>query len=239
MNTPRFFKRIIISLILLLTLPAWTVFSESVSVRLHLAITEATGASPPEIIDNHLVLTYKGSRHYRFVGAAFRHEDFKIIHPFYINTNGVYVLTYPIEKGINELEYRLVVDGLWMTDPENRLRVRDSAGISFSRFMVPEKTENPESPSVDGLTTTFLYHGIPGQRIFVYGDFNSWDPYLYRMKEIPGSGGYYTASIRVSPGRYKYKFIVNGTSLSDPLNDEKTIDMFGETASVLKVTSEF
>ena len=236
MNIPRKIRVFILCLICLTV--AGQLQAEPVSIRLHLAITEAAGASPPEIIDNHLVLTYKGNRHYRFVGAAFKHEDFKIIHPFYVNTNGVYILTYPLEKGINELDYRLVVDGLWMTDPKNPKRIRDTGGISFSRFSVPEKTENPESPSVSGMKTTFLYQGSPGQRVYVYGDFNNWDPYMYRMKELP-ENNYYLITIRISPGRYKYKFIVDGTTLADPLNDEKTVDIFGQTASVFSVTSEF
>jgi len=215
-----------------------SIYADHVTVRLHFAITEAVEASPPSIIDNHLVLTYKGARRYRFVGAAFQHEDFKEIHPFYINTNGVYVLTYPVEEGLKDLDYRLVVDGLWMTDPKNPAKSRGTGGISLSNFTIPEKAAPPESPQMSNGQASFTYNGIPGQRVYIYGDFNNWDPYMFRMRET-GNTGTYTYTLRAREGKYKYKFIVDGTSLPDPLNDSKTIDSFGETASVFTISAEY
>ncbi|MBI9108009.1 MAG: hypothetical protein JEZ04_14775 [Spirochaetales bacterium] len=238
MITRHTFSQIIILSLLFLFLTAASVSAERVTVRLHFAITEATDASPPELIDNHLVLTYKGARRYRFVGAAFQHEDFKKIHPFYINTNGVYVLTYPLKEDMKNLDYRIVVDGLWMTDPENPVTSRGLGGISLSSFTVPEKAGPPESPQTSGKQITFIYNGNPGQRVYVYGDFNNWEPYMFRMRESGGSGTY-TYTIRAREGKYKYKFIVDGTSLADPLNDSKTIDAFGETASILTVAEKY
>lgn len=238
MFTRRRFRQILIFSILMIIAGAGSAVAERVTVRLHFAITEAVAASPPELIDNHLVLTYKGARRYRFVGAAFKHEDFKEVHPFYVNTNGVYVLTYPIEEGIESIDYRLVVDGLWMTDPENSLTSRGPGGISLSRFSIPEKTGPPESPLTENGGITFIYNGAPGQRVYVYGDFNNWDPYMFRMRET-GRTGTYTYRLRARAGKYKYKFIVDGTSFADPLNDDKTLDIFGETASVLTVPSEY
>ncbi len=225
-------------LFFLLLLPVTALFADPVTVQLHFAITEAVVASPPEVIDDHLVLSYKGSRHYRFVGAAFKHEDFKIIHPFYVNTNGVYVLTYPLEEGISELEYRLVVDGLWMTDPNNQNTITDLSGLSLSSYMIPEKEGPPESPKHTDKSVTFRYLGARGQKVFVYGDFNNWDPYMYRLAEEPGTG-LYSCKLRLSPGTYKYKYIVDGTAMPDPLNEEKSLDTFGETASVFTVPFEF
>lgn len=225
-------------ILLIFFLPAGFIHAERITVQLHFAITEAVNSSPPQVIDNHLVLKYKGRRDYRFVGAAFRHEDFKIIHPFYVNTNGVYVLTYPLEEGMSNIEYRLVVDGLWMTDPQNRNTITDSSGISLSSFRIPEKEGPPESPKHEEKTVTFKYIGARGQRVYVYGDFNNWDPYMYRMTEEPGTG-VYSFKMRISSGTYRYKFIVDGTALPDPLNEEKTLDSFGETVSVFNIPIQF
>jgi len=230
-------KKLLMIVILLMFYPL-ILSAEHVTVQLHLAITEAVAAAPPEVIDDHLVLTYKGGRQYRFVGAAFRHEDFKVIHPFYVNTNGVYILAYSLEEGMSNLEYRLVVDGLWMTDPQNNQRSTDPGGITLSSFMIPEKQGPPESPHNDNNAVTFQYIGIRGQRVYIYGDFNNWDPYMYRMAEEAGTGSY-SCRLRLSPGTYRYKFIVDGTSMPDPLNDEKILDNFGETTSVFTVPSRY
>lgn len=230
-------KKLLTIVLLFLFLPL-ILHAEHVTVQLHFAITEATEAEAPKVIDDHLVLTYKGNRHYRFVGAAFRHEDFKVIHPFYVNTNGVYILTYPLKEGMSNLEYRLVVDGLWMTDPHNSQRTTDTEGITLSGFMIPEKEGPPESPRSNDNSVTFQYIGARGQRVYLYGDFNNWDPYMYRMVEEPGTGSY-SCRLRLSPGTYRYKFIVDGTSMPDPLNDEKILDSFGDTASTFTVLSRY
>lgn len=231
------FKKLITALLLIFIVQTYA-GSESITVQLHLAITEAVEAAPPAVIDDNLVLTYKGDRHYRFVGAAFKHEDFKIIHPFYVNTNGVYVLTYPLEEGMSNIEYRIVVDGLWMTDPQNSSRTSDSSGITLSSFVIPEKEGPPESPRIEKCMVTFQYIGIEGQRVYLYGDFNNWDPYMYRLEEESGTG-LYKCRLRLSPGKYRYKFIVDGTTMPDPLNEEKTLDVFGDTASVFIVPPRY
>jgi hypothetical protein len=232
-RTPARFLAVLFSLSAAGT-PAW---SENVTVNIHLAITEAFEATAPEIIDNYLVLTYEGTRTYRFAGAAFRHEDFKKIHPFYINQNGIYVLTYPLTEGISELEYRIVVDGLWMTDPENPKKRKGPDGITFSTFSIPERAGPPVSPNIDDYVVTFIYRGSPGQRVYVYGDFNNWEPYMYRLKENPENSTY-TTTIRLSPGRYRYKYIVDGTALADPLNDLKTIDTSGQSTSYFTISPQ-
>lgn len=229
------FGKIALFAILLLIISGF-IYAEPVTVQLHLAITEAMKAEPPTVIDNHLVLTYKGDRTFRFVGAAFKHEDFKVIHPFYKNSNGIYVLTYPLQEGISYLEYRIVADGLWMPDPENNNVTVDSGGLTLSCFIVPEKEGPPESPQNDHGVLTFHYFGAPNQKVYLYGDFNDWDPFMYRMKE--GAGASYKYTIRLSPGKYRYKFIVEGTAMADPLNDNKVIDIFGQTASVFTIDYE-
>jgi hypothetical protein len=61
---------------------------------------------------------------------------------------------------------------------------------------------------------------------------------MYRMSEKPGTGTY-TSRLRLSPGTYRYKYIVDGTSMPDPLNDQKILDLFGDTASVFTVPYKF
>ena len=207
------------------------VFASPVTVQLHLAITEAKKAEAPKVIDNHLVLSYKGEREYRFVGVAFKHENFKV-HPFYKNANGVYVLTYPLNDNIETLDYRIVADGLWMTDPNNENIFKDANEITLSKFLVSKKNTPLEYPNKDGRVVTFQYFGIENQRVYLYGDFNNWDPFMYKMTEKRENNSY-TCSIRLSPGKYHYKFIVDGTTMPDPLNDQKGIDLFGEIASIL------
>ena len=76
---------------------------------------------------------------------------------------------------------------------------------------------------------TFRYQPMIGgvSKIFLAGSFNSWSPNnaKYQMKE---SGGVYTLTIFLEPGRYMYKFVIDGTKwITDPNAKETAPDGFG------------
>jgi hypothetical protein len=109
------------------------------------------------------------------------------------------------------LEYRLVVDGIWMADPLNPLNQRKLNGalvsyVDLSRAMPPEvvspEIKQPETPSAATLvrlqpdraamsaaagskqarTVLLRWVGEPNQEVFVAGSFNQFDPYLNQLE---------------------------------------------------------
>lgn len=70
--------------------------------------------------------------------------------------------------------------------------------------------------------------------VHVAGDFNGWDKRVDAMHPQPD--GTFTLSLRIAPGRYLYKYIVNSdTYLPDPLATELVDDGFGGKNAVLLV----
>jgi hypothetical protein len=68
----------------------------------------------------------------------------------------------------------------------------------------------------------------------VAGDFNGWDP--GRTPLEPASGGAWTVTLPLEPGRYEYMFVVNGKEwVADPLAVEQNDDGFGSQNAVLDV----
>jgi len=68
----------------------------------------------------------------------------------------------------------------------------------------------------------------------VAGDFNGWDP--RRTPLEPMSGGAWTVTLSLPPGRYEYMFVVNGDEwVGDPLAVEQNDDGFGLRNAVLDV----
>jgi hypothetical protein len=68
----------------------------------------------------------------------------------------------------------------------------------------------------------------------VAGDFNGWDP--GRTPLEPASGGAWTVTLPLAPGRYEYMFVVNGQEwVPDPLAVEQSDDGFGAQNAVLDV----
>jgi 1,4-alpha-glucan branching enzyme len=62
--------------------------------------------------------------------------------------------------------------------------------------------------------TVFVCHCDGAEGIFLAGSFNDWDPACTPM-ERQGDGSW-KAELELAPGRYEYKFIVDGTWCCEP-----------------------
>ena len=204
---------------------------------LNLAITRIKAAQPPQLMDDVLLLTYQPKKPTSFVGVRFAHESWKVLHTYGVNENGVFILEYPWPAGAKEIRYRIMVDGLWMTDPTNPVIEADAAGNEFSVFAVDNPPQQRvESPRMekDG-AITFTYTGLSGHRVALVGDFNNWDPFVAVLKE--NSPGTYTITLRIPPGRHWYVFYADGLRILDRRNGDTGVDPDGRTVSYFSLSS--
>lgn len=206
---------------------------------LHMKIMRTLKAGPPEVYSGYAFFTFQAPTPVRYVGIAFLHEQFRKVHLFQRNDKGVFFFAYPIPEGMTHLDYRLIIDGLWITDPLNPFTYQDSQGISISRFEFPKEQVSLRlrSPIIreEEQRIIFYFQAEPGKDIYLAGSFARWDPYLYRMEEI--RPGLYTLSLRLLPGTYYYAFYKDGKRMLDPLNKEWRRSKDGQEASVLIVPS--
>jgi len=72
------------------------------------------------------------------------------------------------------------------------------------------------------------------QKVALAGDFNSWDENGITMKK--DKKGLWKTSVKLQEGRYEYKFIVDSAWWTDPNNDNKATNSFGDLNSVKEVT---
>jgi len=205
------------------------------SLSLHLHLTGLREAAAPHIVDDYLVLSATGP--YRFVGAAFSHEDWRTIYPFERNRYGVFVLALPVPYGeARAVSYRLVLDGAWAADPANPLRARDeSTGAALSIAELPLRSRlvlGAWDPASKGMAN-FVFLGESGQRVSVAGSFNSWDPFIHEMEE--SAPGRYELSLPLPPGAYYYVFVYKGERLADPLNRKLMYGSDGRPVSELVI----
>jgi 1,4-alpha-glucan branching enzyme len=94
------------------------------------------------------------------------------------------------------------------------------------RFPGPVKTE---------AGILFKYYAPSAHRITLAGDFNNWES-GYSEKAInlvKDSEGVWSVTVPIAPGRYKYKFVVDGTKWEADPNGENANDTDGNSQVVV------
>ena len=80
---------------------------------------------------------------------------------------------------------------------------------------------------------TFTLTAPDAKEVFLVGDFNNWDEKKHPMKK--DEGGRWKKDIIVPPGRYEYKYLVDGKWEIDPANKKVIQNRFGTLNNVILV----
>lgn len=83
----------------------------------------------------------------------------------------------------------------------------------------------------------FSYFDDSASEIRVAGEFNNWRP-TERHNLEKQEAGEWNLQIPLMPGKYEYKFIVDGEWREDPANPEHKIGDHGQKNSIIKVESD-
>jgi glycosidase len=108
-------------------------------------------------------------------------------------------------------------------------------GMDLLDFKLGSSTyEIPVSSEILQLHT-FEYkpEGSP-KTVNLFGTFNGWDRSNLKMYE---ENGVYKISVPLEPGRYEYRFYIDGQEILDPANPEKAPNGAGSSNSVLFINS--
>jgi chromosome partitioning protein len=72
------------------------------------------------------------------------------------------------------------------------------------------------------------------KRVLIAGDFNNWTPMSTPL--LPnGSPSRWVAKLPLEPGRYRYRFVVDGKWVTDPNNEHTETNEYGELNNVVEV----
>ena len=90
----------------------------------------------------------------------------------------------------------------------------------------------PPVPSLTGNTTFILAGHTDAEAVAVYGSFNDWiQTKNYCLKKADA----WVCHVDLAPGKYTYKFLVDGIGLNDPTNAATEDDGNGHTDSVIVI----
>jgi hypothetical protein len=124
-------------------------------------------------------------------------------------------LPYVIAPG--NYEYKFIVDGKWMPDPANPVTTGEGAYTNSCITFKPNHT-------------FVLAQFADAKSVIVTGSFNYWRKDSYPMIL---NDGIWTCPVFLKPGKYTYKFIVDGKWLIDPANEDWEENLQGTGNSVL------
>jgi len=96
------------------------------------------------------------------------------------------------------------------------------------------KTKSPPGPVAHG--TYFELVEPAAREVFLAGSFNGWDPTATPM--IPLGHGRWGKEVALKPGRYEYRFVADGSWITDPAAKECVPNPYGESNSVIVVRSQ-
>lgn len=98
---------------------------------------------------------------------------------------------------------------------------------SVAETVTPKKTTGKKRVS-------FMIEAGPGKTVSVAGSFNDWNPEAKVLTDKDGSG-VYRGTLTLEPGRYEYKFVVDGIWSMDAQNPHFAPNDFGTLNSLLIV----
>ena len=89
-----------------------------------------------------------------------------------------------------------------------------------------------KAAKVEKKAVTFTVHAEKGKAVYVAGQFNDWDP---TAKKLSFKAGVYSATLKLLPGDYQYKFVIDGVWCADPENANAIPNDQGTFNSVITV----
>ena len=119
-------------------------------------------------------------------------------------------------------EYKFILDGEWMKDPVNPF-------VAFS---------GGQENSLKAVKPNHLFKlegSADAKKVVVTGTFTNWSTDNYRMVR---KGNEWSLPIYLKPGKYLYKFVIDGKWTEDPANDKWEVNDVGTKNSVLWIGPE-
>ena len=101
-------------------------------------------------------------------------------------------------------------------------------------LMSVSRKKQKETDVVSRRRVTFCVMAERGASVYLSGTFNGWSRDGKALKDKDGTGKY-TGCLLLAPGRYEYKFVINGIWEIDKSNLEYVPNGMGTLNSVLVV----
>ncbi len=168
-------------------------------------------------IGDTMIFTLKGYPDAQRVALAGNFNGWNRSELLMEKTRGGWKLPYAMTPGM--YEYKFVVDGEWITDPSNPLKTGPGDMANSVLVFQPNYIF-----TLDGYSDA--------KKVAVAGNFNGWNSQNYLMSRKDFK---WIFPVRLKPGKYIYKFVVDGKWIIDPGNELWEENEYGTGNSVIWV----
>lgn len=103
----------------------------------------------------------------------------------------------------------------------------------MARRRTQQQKKRPEPTKIVTKEITFEFYAPLSQQVAVAGTFNGWNPMDGKLKRT--ENGLWKGTFNIAPGRYEYRFWVDGHWENDQKAVEKVRNAFGSENCVLEV----
>ncbi|TSA52163.1 MAG: hypothetical protein D4R45_07355 [Planctomycetaceae bacterium] len=148
------------------------------------------------------------------------------------------------EPSLGEDELTLVEEPIEL-DLEEEIEVHEDRALEE-----PQAVEAPEEETLEKSTSAKLseYYGVSqindavvfvtlyprANSVQIAGDFNNWQPEQTMMEKV-GDSGVWQTQMKLNPGRYRYRLVVDGQWQQDPYNELNELNPFGGFNSIIEI----
>ena len=84
-----------------------------------------------------------------------------------------------------------------------------------------------------GKTVTFSLNAPDAKDVMISGDFNNWE--RSPLRKTSPKDKVWRKDMTLRPGRYEYKFLVDGNWITDPSNTNRSWNNYGSENSVIEI----
>ncbi len=92
----------------------------------------------------------------------------------------------------------------------------------------------PKAKKTAEKSVSFTVRADAGKTVYLAGCFNKWSPTGKKMVDKK-KNGVYTTTVKLAPGTYQYKFVIDGTWCADPECADFVQNEHGTLNSVITV----
>jgi chromosome partitioning protein len=111
---------------------------------------------------------------------------------------------------------------------------RLAEAVAVSHEQIQEKIERIYGVRATQEGVLFVAEAAGARQVHVAGDFNDWSATATPMQRLDDGSGF-RALLPLGPGRYRYRYVVDGRWDADPHNNMVEMNPFGDMNSVVEV----